>query len=296
MGKILLHIGYPKAGSSFLGNWFHKHPDIIFQDFSIGGFYNTQQLMDASVSQKDYSDKIFVIRDTKFTTPHSEEYKKFNNIETIQQRIALTLYSLFPNAKVLIITRGFESAIKANYSQYVKEGGIIKFSELIQKHKNSRWLPFNYSFIIESYKNLFGKDNVLVLPFELLKTNQDTFLYKIEKFLEITHLKFPQNVSNPSLSPQGMEFIRRVNTTIYYLFYIFGPLQPFVYKIHIKILDAIKTKSWNNFIFITLSKSVKKKPLEIESIREIRDRFYGYSNSLKDLPDFQLYKKEYFID
>lgn len=296
MSKILLHIGYPKAGSSFLGSWFYKRPDFIFHDFSKNKYSNINKLQnDINLNNANLNETV-VIKDTRFITPHFEDFKMHSNIFDAQKEIAETLYSLFPEAKILIVTRGFESAIKANYSQYVKEGGILCFNNLIKKNKSSQWLPFNYTEIIEYYKKLFGNDNILIIPFELLKANQNIFLNKIENFISVSHLDFSIKANNPSLTTQGMELIRRINFILYYSLFILGPFQKYGYKIHVKLLDTIKTKSWNNFIYITLSKLIKNKPLVIEPIKEIRNIFHGYSDCLKNIPDFQSYKKEYFLD
>ncbi|MBI5539226.1 MAG: sulfotransferase domain-containing protein [Bacteroidia bacterium] len=294
MSKILLHIGYPKAGSTFLGSWFYNNPNFRFYDLSKVAFNNINKFKDCLNNTS--SDKTIVIKDTRFITPHNNDFKEFSNIFDTQKKIAEKLFLLFPTAKILIVTRGFESAIKANYSQYVKEGGILSFNNLIKINKNSQWLPFNYNEIIEYYINLFGNNNVLIIPFELLKNNQNKFIYKIENFVNISHIDIDVKDNNPSLTPQGMEFIRIINITLYFSLYILGPFQKYGYRIHLKILDTIKTKSWNNILFITLSKLVKNKPLIIEPIKEIRNNFQGYSDCLRDNPDFQPYKKEYFLD
>lgn len=295
MSKILLHIGFPKAGSSFLGDWFHKHPDIIFRDFSIGGFYNTQQLMDAAINKEAEIDKIRIVRDMRFTAPGSEDFKNIKDIETAQTNIANTLVSLFPNAKVLIVTRGFEAAIKANYSQNIKEGGILSFNKFIDIHKNSKWLPFNYSYVIDLYIKLFGKENILILPYERLNKEPDLFIKKIESFLTINHFNYINKVINPSLTSKSIEFIRKLNKSIYFFLFIYGPFQKFAYKLYRKFISRFKTKSWNNIFIKTLAIPFGSNNTKYSIPEEIQNRFSDFSLCLKNNPEYSEFKNEYFI-
>lgn len=295
MNNILLHIGYPKAGSSFLGDWFHKHPDIIFRDFSIGGFYNTHQLMEAALNKVDDANKIRIVRDMRFTAPNTENFKNINEIETAQKNIAYTLHSLFPNAKVLIVTRGYESVIKANYSQYIKEGGIFSFNKLIEKHKNSKWLPYNYSYIIDLYSKLFDKKNILILPFEMLKKEPNNFLIKIESFLKINHFDYITKVINPSLTPNSIEFVRKINKCIYYFLFIYGPFQKLAYKLYIRFIKRYNTKSWNNYFIKTIATLFNSSKTHYIIPVETLNKFSEFSKSLKDNTNYFDLKNEYFI-
>lgn len=296
MSQILLHVGFPKAGSTFLGNWFHRHPDIIFKDFTITGFRNTRELMNFSVENTAADNKIFVVRDMRFSSPEPADCINLDNIEVFQKRIAKTLSSLFPNAKVLIVSRGFESSIRAKYSQYVKEGGYIKFDKYFEKGRNSNWIPFNYSFIYELYTDLFGRENVLIIPFELLKINPNQFLFKIELFLKLKPYTYQPGIKNQSLSPQIMAFIRKLNKIIFIILFVFGPLQFLFYKLYKKIPDRQKTKSWNNAIFTMLSKKFKPIDFNCYTSDELKEKFSIHAKILKDHPDYQNFKKEYFIN
>jgi hypothetical protein len=294
VSNILIHIGYAKSGSCFLGEWFHKNPAFIFKDFKIAGFESTSDLCKFAI-KKNNKIKYFVIRDMLFSSPKTEYMAGINDIDEYQQKICMTLYKLFPDSKILIVTRGFESAIKANYSQYLKEGGFQKFEKLIEKNKKSNWLPYNYSSLIGLYNNIFGFENVLVIPFELLKIDACQFLGKIEDFLDIEKFVYYPEIKNQSLSMQQMALIRKVNKIMFLILFITGPFQPFFYKFFCKFLDSSKTKTWNNLFVRLFSKFFK--PMEFDfSDHEFRDKFSNYADILSGYSYYSTFKKDYFLD
>jgi hypothetical protein len=296
MSKILLHVGFPKAGSSFLGDWFHQNPHFIFEDFTMAGFSNTQELMDDAINQTGNENKVHVIRDMRFSAPDSNDFKNLLNIEIVQQRVANTLHSLFPQAKVLIVTRGFESALIANYSQYIKECGTISFNDYLNKHKNSKWLPINYQFLIKLYTDLFSSNNVLVIPFEILKNNSTEFLQFIENFIGIPPFSYQPAIKNQSLSFEKMAVVRKMNKLMYIVLFIFGPFQFIFFKLYLKILDKRKTKSWNNKAIKFFSRFVKSSEINYIIPKELTDKFISQGKLIASYPQFQKYRKEYFID
>ncbi len=295
MSQILLHVGFPKAGSSFLGQWFHQNPNFIFKDFAICGFNNTQELMNMAIKHKDFDSKVFVLRDMKFSSPQSNDFTEINNIEDFQKKTAKTLHTLFPKAKILIVTRGFESALKASYSQYIKEGGLLKYNKLIENNKETKWFPYNYTYLIKIYVNLFGSENILILPFELLKNNSTLFIKNIETFLNIQYFSFCPTINNQSLTPQQITFMRKINNVVYLTFFLLGPFHKITYKLYLKILDKHKTNNWNNFIFKLFSKLFKPEKFNFIFTKEIKDKFKEHGHLLNNYYEYKNLKKEYHI-
>lgn len=295
MSKILLHVGFPKAGSSFLGHWFLKNPNFLYKDFAICGINNTPELMDLAINTEGVNDKIHVLRDMRFSAPNSSDCRQIDNIESAQRRVALMLHSLFPGSKILIITRGFVSSTRANYSQYIKEGGILKFDEYFEKHKESKWLPFNYNFLIELYSKLFGQENMLILPFELLKKDPSEFINQIETFLNIKHFPYEPEIQNQSLTGSKMALIRKINVFVFNCLFLTGPLQEKIYKRYVKMLDRQKTKSWNNLLIDYFSKGVKPEKTEIVITDDIKNKFSTFGKGLLDYPRYCELKQDYFL-
>jgi hypothetical protein len=44
MARHLIHVGYSKAGSTFLQAWFERHPELRFAPGGLGGFNDVDEL------------------------------------------------------------------------------------------------------------------------------------------------------------------------------------------------------------------------------------------------------------
>ena len=136
----LIHIGFPKSGSTFLKEWFMKHPAICLKTRdSILGYDNLQNFLDEfknhKISSYDYlvssSEEIVLSSPNagnlrpSFGLPNYNFSEKSNPEPTCN-----ILKKLFPNSKILIITRGYRGAYKSFYKQYIKIGGIKSPQEI----------------------------------------------------------------------------------------------------------------------------------------------------------------------
>lgn len=115
------------------------------------------------------------------------------------------------------MTRGFKGVIKSGYSQYVREGGAISLPTLSLQGLQNRTDEeddgggLDYTFIIKRYQEAFGQENVLVLPFELLRDDEQKFFFQIEQWLGIPHFGGVIPRINESLSPTEMYWYPRIS-------------------------------------------------------------------------------------
>jgi hypothetical protein len=151
--------------------------------------------------------------------PHSGGYDRFE--------IADRLYSLSPDAKILITLRNQQSAIVSNYKQYVREGGIGSLKYYTKGDVPERIPTFNleyfeYDKLVRYYFSLFGKSRVKVMFFEDLKKNQRNFCNEIIKFSTespvIAHemQSLSVGVENRSFSYISISILRFFNVFSYY--------------------------------------------------------------------------------
>jgi hypothetical protein len=103
--------------------------------------------------------------------------------------IAERLHALTPNARVLIVIREQRDHLLSIYREYVNQGGACTLKRFLHQYDRCRipqfdWRFFCYHLLIRRYQELFGEQNVLVLPFELLRDNPSKFVSSIERFLE----------------------------------------------------------------------------------------------------------------
>lgn len=291
--KYLLHVGYPKAGSTLLGDWFDKHPSIGFSDFTIGGIKDTNALIQLSKIDASAQPDVAVVRDMRFSIPRIEEIdlQDISKIKKDQQRICETLYSFFPNSKVLIVTRGYKSLISANYSQYIKEGGTYNVSE-IQKFTFLLKELFDYSYLVEQYIQKFGSDNVLVLPFELLKDDSLLFFDCIEKHLDIPHHEFKPLVLNPSLTLAEAKRLRQKSLFVERFTNRFGAVGE---RLKRRYIESRRKKAfdWDSTEIENFQVKVNNPLVELDEI--MLSQFYMNSGSLKNYPVFKAYYTHYGI-
>ena len=247
MSKFLIHVGYPKCGSCFLGEWFHRHPSFVFEDFKFAGFKSTSDFCKVALSERKHV-KYFVIRDMIFSCPIINELHGVSNINEYQEKICKALYEFYPDSKILIVTRGFESTLISNYIQYVKEGGTLSFKERLIGNMQIKWIMYNYTFLIELYCRYFGKENIIVVPYELLKENSKTFLNYLEEKLGIPATDFELGNFNTSLPLSIIYSLRKLNIFIHKFAKNTGLPGKFILKLYLKNLDSKKTASKNKFI------------------------------------------------
>lgn len=204
--KSLIHVGYGKAGATFLHNWFTAHPQLVYEQYGIGGFTNIMDAYPFMHTLKDVSGPVY------FVTSHEDLSFWKGPVKLIgaeltpypvkehQEKVCQWLHAIMPNSMVLIITRGFESVIKSAYSQYIKVGGILPFPTFLTRFKPLLIDFWDYDYLITLYTKYFSNNNMIILPYELLQESSSSFLHHIEQKLGINSLPFPAHRVNPSLS------------------------------------------------------------------------------------------------
>jgi hypothetical protein len=110
-------------------------------------------------------------------------------VDELRQVAAKRLRELFPRAKVIMVIReqiarlishycsdaGYgpvTSALSGDVDKFIRELAILRTG-------------YDYDDIFNTYSSLFGRDNVLVLPFEWLHVSQDQFFDSICNFVHL---------------------------------------------------------------------------------------------------------------
>ena len=211
--QILIHIGYPKSGSSWLQT-------VLFKDESLGFWTPWSKKCSRwgfpaleAEKQFKYSDDINFSAESTYKSfePGLREAAHRSLLPVISneslsirptlddgdrgQKIADRLHAVFPKARILIIIREQKSMIMSAYRFYIEVGGTQSIKEFIgtrTKKTNSsctdRLNYLRYDSLIEYYQTLFSIDNVLILPLELLKNNQKKFTQRIFNFADLDRI------------------------------------------------------------------------------------------------------------
>jgi hypothetical protein len=226
MPRHLIHIGLPKAGSTFLQEWFARHPQLQYSSGAMGGFHSIYEVARVREIECAY----YVTSAEELTSPHEDagsiplDLGRRRGIapEPVQVRqaaVCATLRALFPGSTVLLVTRGFRALQRSGYSQYVKAGGIQGVHARFAGQPGSRIPQPGYhhrhmDFLIGLYREAFGAENLIVLPYELLRDDQNRFLSVLEERLGLEHVEVEIGQLNPSLSPEELHWYPVISSAV----------------------------------------------------------------------------------
>lgn len=296
MTRLLLHIGFPKAGSTYLQKWFSEHPAFYYKSKAIAGFYNAHDIARYAYNDGEIHE-CFVVSSEDLSIWKGDidivgfEGKPYDTV-AYHKKLSLTLSRIFPNAKMLIVTRGYDSMFKSLYSQYIKGGGILTFSELQKKFGSYFPAIYDYSFVISLYRDVMGSENVIVLPYELLRDDPSKFTSLIEQCVGINkHFEFSTEKVNPAVSGQLLTAYRKLSKFLYQI------IRPFPYEIK-KTLFLYHVKQYitkDNLSLINLISKLctEEKPIQVEDW--LLESMKGKADLLKHEKLFQPYLQEYLI-
>jgi hypothetical protein len=194
--SLLIHVGYHKTATTWLQRKVFANDSSGF-DWVLGRNWEARRYLvaptslcfDETEARRRFSvalerahdrGRIPVISDERLSgNPHSGGYDSKENA----QRLART----FPEARILIVIRRQRDAIYSTYDQYVEAGGACSIGDYLS-HRTRYAVPsfrlehFEYHRLVSTYLELFGRERVLVLPYEQLKAQPMVFLRRIMDF------------------------------------------------------------------------------------------------------------------
>lgn len=286
----LIHIGFPKAGSSFLQRWFSFHPQFRYREGGVGGFWNVYDIVRFSTSPARPV-RYYVTSTEGLTAPRdsagfpylfTHDPELADTFPAARAKACEVLKDLFPNATILIVTRGFRAMIVSHYSQYVREGGSESFEDW-QKRKHD----YDFNTVISLYRSAFpGK--VIVLPYETFAKDQARFIEDLENRLGLDHVPFARNRVNPSLSRSELRWYPRFSRLFQKL-----PVTRRVYR------RAFVPLSFNNKlspIIKILNRIFGPMISDMPKISDTRlDQFRGQAEILAHEPEYAGYEEAYMF-
>ncbi|HEV2814494.1 MAG TPA: hypothetical protein VGW10_14660 [Solirubrobacteraceae bacterium] len=214
----LIHIGFPKAGSTALAAWFDAHPQMTHAPNGLGGFYSAFAL--AAYAAGSGPEPLWhVTSGESLSFPRLSDAApardpsrpaRDRSLTDSRERVCRMLRALTGEATILIVTRGFRTAMLSGYSQYLKGGGRDRATEL-RPDPAVIAEALDYDAVVALYEEAFGRERVIVLPFELLREDPAAFVGALEARLGLRPGTAPPlEVRNPSLTPAGRVWQRRM--------------------------------------------------------------------------------------
>lgn len=224
----LIHIGDYKTGTSWIQREiFLKHPEIAYLDWpesNPGAVRFFSELVDGR--DLDYNEialrQLFQLQIKKI---QEEGRKIVISREALAgeifsgenaRRTAERLFGVFGPTPILLVVREQFSMIASLYSQFIKMGGGLSlkdyiFDPLYSKHLVGR---LQYEKLIDTYVEIFGKDNVTVWLHEAMREDNQEFLKQIYSIIGCKNRTFVPDAGhlvNPSLTVPGVMIQRFLN-------------------------------------------------------------------------------------
>jgi len=195
--RPLLHIGYHKTGTT----WLQRHvfpkgkagfflvagpdalrPSLVQVDAFDFGPELVREAFQPGIKKAQARNLVPVFSHERLSgNPHSGGYDS----KQIADRLAAT----FPEARILVVIREQRNMLLSIYKQYVRMGGAASFRQYVTLPTGVGRVPvFRFEFLeyhrlVGHYRGLFGAEDVLVLPYELLAKDPASFLGRIGEFL-----------------------------------------------------------------------------------------------------------------
>lgn len=226
MKDIVFHIGFHKTGTTWLQKQYFSNPNYFHVINNYAQPWN-DELMQNIINVDSFSFNIEKVKEF-ITTRSSKELINVITAERLSghpisgaydaKDIAYRLNKIEPKAKVIVTTREPKSFIVSVYKQMVREGFCGSSHDFLFKNNwktsNRSRSYFLQEEIINTYKSVFGKDNVLILSFNEFKKDKKTYISKIESFLNIktsTIKDEKDTLINEAFSNKRMRTIQKLN-------------------------------------------------------------------------------------
>ena len=195
--RPLLHVGMPKCASTWLQMHLFKprhgfrqalFPFATYLDFiSPSSFYCSHPGSKVELDKPDGLVPV-ISSEVLIGSPLTGGAEGETNL--------YRLHNAFPDARILIVIREQNAMLRSLYKLLVNFGlpykiETVLFNDLVGNVPTFDLKYLCYDYKIEAYQQAFGKDSVLVLPYEQFKLKPKQFLDAIRLFCEIEPDHYP---------------------------------------------------------------------------------------------------------
>jgi hypothetical protein len=189
----VIHIGFHKTATTFLQQTVFGDPAMGYSaDYPPGLIIDCfiqrhRSKFDAAAVRADFLAKA----DPRLVPVISHEQLSghFNGGLVMVRDTPRRIKETFPEGRIVIGIREQASLIRSLYGQYVMRGGIWSIEEFLgPKTPQPGFRPpcdverFEFDLTVREYLDLFGRESVLVLPYELLRRDQGEYVRTLQRF------------------------------------------------------------------------------------------------------------------
>jgi Sulfotransferase domain len=204
MKTVYLHLGMPKTGTTFLQTRYFPHLEgVSYQNKEIVELlnrviYSNPVMLDLNSIRHEADGLLNRVNKDRLLI--SQERLFGDMLRNYQDNVYLTgcLKVIFPRAKLIIVVRRQDDLVESIYKQSLQSYCYQKLNSFLNyRHKtfadalDQHGLPnidvkqINLYSYVRNYVQHFGKDNVTVLPYELLRRDQSAFLNRLAAAINV---------------------------------------------------------------------------------------------------------------
>jgi hypothetical protein len=197
--RILLHIGYHKTATTWFQSELFSRPEFGFRPLSARILVHQAFCSPHPLAGSQESDIRQIVSEANeataaghyFVISHERlsGYPASGGFDS--GLIAGRLKSCFPNARIFCLFREQRAMILSAWGQQVVDGGALSLGHFISPPEpHVRRMPlfdpvmYRYSHLLRHYRDLFGAENVLFLPYEAFRARPGSVLAGVAKLLE----------------------------------------------------------------------------------------------------------------
>jgi len=201
--SVVVHLGLPRTGTTTIQHILAEDPRIQFTSRRIF------QLPELRAIYRDSS------MDSRGTLVVSDE--TLLRQDGSYSKMAVTLWrirSISQSAKLVLTIREQRDWLSSRYKYGVGTGTVsCSFEEWLKSRQGSDFVSLaHYGALCRTILAFFPRDQLVVLPFELLRDNYSEFFRQLYETLELEPIDLPPGVRrNQSMAPSLLHWKRRAN-------------------------------------------------------------------------------------
>ena len=225
----IVHIGLPKTASTtlqnrvfaaqdqfaYIGKTDNLYSDLLREFISRISFqdsldYDTARVDELVAAMRNGQNKPVLVSDEIFSVEG----------RTDRRIVAERLHRLFAPAKILVVVRAQTAFLQSMYLNHVRGGGqhVGTFADwLDETYGDIRFndiyrVAINYEPLVRTYEDVFGAENVVVLPFELINDPESMFARELAVLLDMPladiQAQLARKVDNQRMSTRHLAAVR----------------------------------------------------------------------------------------
>ena len=228
MSSFIVHVGMPKCASTLLQKQIFPNIEGIdyVQDLNVHnalGLINYPGGEEKREESFTFLEKRIIdsIKPVLFSSEHLVMPPHWLYTRRLQERnrlgrneITNFIKKLKVNTHILIIIRRQEDWLPSWYQERVKRYEIRPYEKVLASEDTEDIFDcLLYDKLVKFYVDIFGRSNVHIIPFELLRKNSDDFFHALSKVIDLNvQVPAPKKVKGRMTS--GGMFLRRQSNKV----------------------------------------------------------------------------------